>query len=148
MSGNSFGKSFVVTSFGESHGSAIGCIVDGCPPGLALSEADLQQDLDLSDPDEWTDILDEFEDLGEEYADAEPVGLLAHERELEPAAVESRVLEQSIAKPVAWERTAHLLIDFGITIIVQIRESDRVSFLQMPETGNHGDVFERGSTLV
>jgi hypothetical protein len=46
MSGNSFGKSFVVTSFGESHGPAIGGIVDGCPPGLPLSEADLQHDLD------------------------------------------------------------------------------------------------------
>jgi chorismate synthase len=50
MSGNSFGKSFVVTSFGESHGSAIGCIVDGCPPGLELCEADLQQDLDRRKP--------------------------------------------------------------------------------------------------
>ena len=50
MSGNSFGKSFVVTSFGESHGSAIGCIVDGCPPGLELDEADLQRDLDRRKP--------------------------------------------------------------------------------------------------
>lgn len=50
MSGNSFGKLFVVTSFGESHGAAIGCIVDGCPPGLALSEADLQVDLDRRKP--------------------------------------------------------------------------------------------------
>ncbi|MCP4878153.1 MAG: chorismate synthase [Gammaproteobacteria bacterium] len=50
MSGNSFGKSFVVTSFGESHGSAIGCIVDGCPPGLELSESDLQEDLDRRKP--------------------------------------------------------------------------------------------------
>ncbi len=50
MSGNSIGKSFVVTSFGESHGSAIGCIVDGCPPGLELSEADLQRDLDRRKP--------------------------------------------------------------------------------------------------
>ena len=50
MSGNSFGKLFVVTSFGESHGPAIGCIVDGCPPGLALSEADLQDDLDRRKP--------------------------------------------------------------------------------------------------
>ena len=50
MSGNSFGKSFVVTSFGESHGSAIGCIVDGCPPGLALDESDLQGDLDRRKP--------------------------------------------------------------------------------------------------
>ena len=50
MSGNSFGKSFVVTSFGESHGSAIGCVVDGCPPGLELDESDLQQDLDRRKP--------------------------------------------------------------------------------------------------
>jgi chorismate synthase len=46
VSGNSFGKSFVVTSFGESHGPALGCVVDGCPPGLPLSEADLQPDID------------------------------------------------------------------------------------------------------
>ncbi len=50
MSGNSFGKLFTVTSFGESHGPAIGCIVDGCPPGLALTEADLQGDLDRRRP--------------------------------------------------------------------------------------------------
>lgn len=50
MSGNSFGKLFVVTSFGESHGAAIGCIVDGCPPGLSLTEADLQGDLDRRKP--------------------------------------------------------------------------------------------------
>jgi len=50
MSGNSFGKIFTVTTFGESHGPALGCIVDGCPPGLELSEADLQQDLDRRKP--------------------------------------------------------------------------------------------------
>ena len=50
MSGNSIGKLFTVTTFGESHGPAIGCIVDGCPPGLALSEADLQGDLDRRKP--------------------------------------------------------------------------------------------------
>ncbi len=50
MSGNSIGKLFTVTGFGESHGPAIGCIVDGCPPGLELSEADLQQDLDRRKP--------------------------------------------------------------------------------------------------
>src|SRR5579862_5665943 len=46
MSGNTIGKLFTVTTFGESHGPALGCIVDGCPPGLALSEADLQPDVD------------------------------------------------------------------------------------------------------
>jgi len=50
MSGNTIGKLFTVTSFGESHGPAIGCIVDGCPPGLALTEADLQEDLDRRKP--------------------------------------------------------------------------------------------------
>src|SRR5579862_8538398 len=46
MSGNTIGRLFSVTTFGESHGAAMGCIVDGCPPGLELSEADLQQDVD------------------------------------------------------------------------------------------------------
>jgi len=46
MSGNTIGKLFTVTTFGESHGPALGCIVDGCPPGLAISEADLQPDID------------------------------------------------------------------------------------------------------
>lgn len=50
MSGNSFGKLFTVTSFGESHGPALGCIIDGCPPGLELSEADMQRDLDRRKP--------------------------------------------------------------------------------------------------
>ena len=50
MSGNSFGTLFCVTSFGESHGPAIGCVVDGCPPGLALTEADIQHELDRRRP--------------------------------------------------------------------------------------------------
>jgi len=50
MSGNTFGRSFSVTSFGESHGPAIGCVVDGCPPNLELTEADIQRDLDRRRP--------------------------------------------------------------------------------------------------
>ncbi|SDY16043.1 chorismate synthase [Collimonas sp. OK242] len=50
MPGNTFGSLFSVTNFGESHGPAIGCIVDGCPPGLELSEADIQPDLDRRKP--------------------------------------------------------------------------------------------------
>ncbi len=50
MSGNTFGHLFSVTSFGESHGPAIGCVVDGCPPGLAISEADIQPELDRRRP--------------------------------------------------------------------------------------------------
>jgi chorismate synthase len=50
MSGNTFGKLFTVTSFGESHGLALGAIVDGCPPGIPLTEEDLQADLDRRKP--------------------------------------------------------------------------------------------------
>lgn len=50
MSGNTFGRLFTVTTFGESHGAALGAIVDGCPPGLPLSEADIQPDLDRRRP--------------------------------------------------------------------------------------------------
>lgn len=50
MSGNTFGTLFTVTSFGESHGAAIGCVVDGCPPGLTISEADIQAELDRRKP--------------------------------------------------------------------------------------------------
>ena len=50
MSGNTFGNLFAVTNFGESHGPAIGCVIDGCPPGMDLSEADIQRDLDRRRP--------------------------------------------------------------------------------------------------
>ena len=50
MSGNSFGNSFVVTTFGESHGLALGCVIDGCPPGLDLSKEDIQSELDKRKP--------------------------------------------------------------------------------------------------
>ena len=50
MSGSTLGKLFCVTVFGESHGPAIGCVVDGCPPGMALDAADIQHDLDRRKP--------------------------------------------------------------------------------------------------
>lgn len=50
MSGNTIGKLFCVTTFGESHGLAIGCVIDGCPPGMPLSEADIQPELDRRKP--------------------------------------------------------------------------------------------------
>jgi chorismate synthase len=50
MSGNSFGKLFTVTSFGESHGPALGCVIDGCPPGMELTEVDMQRDLNRRKP--------------------------------------------------------------------------------------------------
>ena len=50
MSGNTFGKIFCLTSFGESHGKALGCVIDGCPPGLKIDESDIQKDLDRRKP--------------------------------------------------------------------------------------------------
>jgi chorismate synthase len=50
VSGNSIGQQFTVTTFGESHGAALGAVVDGCPPGMALCEEDLQKDLDRRKP--------------------------------------------------------------------------------------------------
>ena len=50
MSGNTFGELFKVTSFGESHGKALGCIIDGCPPKIELCEADIQSELNRRKP--------------------------------------------------------------------------------------------------
>ena len=50
MSGNTIGKNFSVTTFGESHGVALGCVIDGCPPGIEISEKDIQVELDLRKP--------------------------------------------------------------------------------------------------
>ena len=50
MSGNTIGKLFTLTTFGESHGPSLGCIIDGCPPGLFISEKDIQFDLDRRKP--------------------------------------------------------------------------------------------------
>lgn len=62
MAGNTWGQAFTVTSFGESHGPAIGCVVDGCPPGLALAEADLQIDLDRRKPGQSQHVTQRRED--------------------------------------------------------------------------------------
>ena len=62
MSGNTLGLIFSVTSFGESHGPAIGCVVDGCPPGLALTEADIQIDLDRRKPGSSRHVTQRRED--------------------------------------------------------------------------------------
>ncbi len=86
MSGNSIGKLFTVTSFGESHGAAIGCIVDGCPPGFELSAADIQPDLDRRKPGTSRHTTqrreaDEVEILSgvfEGKTTGTPIGLLIH----------------------------------------------------------------------
>ncbi len=65
MAGNTFGKTFTVTTFGESHGPSIGAIVDGCPPGLPLNESDLQHDLDRRRPGQskYTTQRDEADEV-------------------------------------------------------------------------------------
>jgi chorismate synthase len=86
MSGNTFGKLFCVTSFGESHGPAIGCVVDGCPPGLALEEEDIQAQLERRrpgksrhtsqrrEPDEVQILSGVFEG----HTTGTPIGLVIH----------------------------------------------------------------------
>lgn len=84
MSGNSFGSLFRFSSFGESHGPAIGCVVDGCPPGLALSAADIQRELDRRKPGtsrhvtqrRESDIVEILSGVFEGKTTGTPIGLL------------------------------------------------------------------------
>ena len=89
MSGNSFGKLFTVTTYGESHGRALGCVVDGCPPGMKLDEADIQADLERrrpgksrhttqrSEPDQVQILSGTFEGL----TTGTPIGLLIENKD-------------------------------------------------------------------
>ena len=84
MSGNSIGKSFVVTTFGESHGPAMGCIIDGCPPGIEIDESIIQDDLDRRKPgsNEYTtkrkedDKVEILSGVFEGKTTGTPIGLL------------------------------------------------------------------------
>jgi chorismate synthase len=84
MSGNTLGTLFRVTNFGESHGPAIGCVVDGCPPGLALSEADIQLELDRRRPGtsrhvtqrQESDRVEILSGVFEGHTTGTPIGLL------------------------------------------------------------------------
>ncbi len=86
MSGNSIGKLFTVTTFGESHGPALGCIVDGCPPGLELSAVDLQRDLDRRRPGQSRhttqrrepDRVEILSGIFDGRTTGTPIGLLIH----------------------------------------------------------------------
>ena len=84
MAGNSIGQLFKVTSFGESHGPALGCTVDGCPPGLPLTTADLQRDLDRRKPGQSryttqrreADEVEILSGVFEDKTTGTPIGLL------------------------------------------------------------------------
>jgi chorismate synthase len=86
VSGNSIGQNFVVTTFGESHGVALGCIVDGCPPGMELDETDIQADLDRRRPGtsrhttqrKEPDQVEILSGVFEGKTTGTPIGLLIH----------------------------------------------------------------------
>lgn len=93
MPGNSFGQLFRITTFGESHGEAIGVIVDGCPPGLALSEKDIQPDLDRRKPGQSTitsprkeaDTIRILSGVFEGKTTGTPIMLIAYNKDARPA---------------------------------------------------------------
>ena len=86
MSGNSFGRLFTVTTFGESHGPAMGCVVDGCPPGMSLCEGDIQADLERRRPGksrhttqrQEADQVQILSGVFEGLTTGTPIGLLIH----------------------------------------------------------------------
>lgn len=92
MSGNTFGKLFTLTTFGESHGTALGGIVDGCPPGLSLNEADIQRDLDRRKPGQSkyttqrreSDTVQILSGVFEEKTLGTPIGLLIRNEDQRP----------------------------------------------------------------
>jgi len=89
MSGNTLGQNFRVTTFGESHGIALGCIIDGCPPGMDLCEADIQQELDRRKPGTSKHATARREDdevqilsgVFEGKTTGTPIGLLIHNKD-------------------------------------------------------------------
>ena len=89
MAGNSFGELFKITTFGESHGGAVGVVVDGCPPGLAISGADIQQQLDrrkpgqsdITTPRKEEDTIHILSGVFEGYSTGTPIMLLAYNKD-------------------------------------------------------------------
>src|SRR5574341_1768641 len=92
MSGNTFGLLYCVSSFGESHGPAYGGVVDGCPPGLELSAADLQRELDRRKPGSSrhvtqrreTDAVEILSGLHEGKTTGTPIGFLVRNEDARP----------------------------------------------------------------
>jgi chorismate synthase len=90
--GNSFGQLFRITSFGESHGGAVGCIVDGCPPGIKISEAEIQVELDrrkpgqshITTPRSEADEISILSGVFEGVTTGTPILLLAHNKDMRP----------------------------------------------------------------
>ncbi len=92
MPGNSFGQLFKITSFGESHGGAVGCVVDGCPPKVAITEAEIQKDLDrrkpgqskITSPRKETDDVHILSGVFNGKTTGTPILLLCYNRDMKP----------------------------------------------------------------
>lgn len=92
MPGNSFGQLFKITTFGESHGGCVGCVVDGCPPGLEISEAEIQSELDrrkpgqsaITSPRKEADVIHILSGVFEGATTGTPILLLAYNGDMRP----------------------------------------------------------------
>ncbi len=93
MPGNSFGKQFRITSFGESHGGAVGCVIDGCPPGLEITEKDIQEELDrrrpgqsdITTPRKESDTIEILSGVFEGQTTGTPIALMANNKDARSA---------------------------------------------------------------
>ncbi len=93
MSGNTFGKLFRVTSFGESHGKAVGCVIDGCPAGMELDEADIQKELDRRKPGQSAvttqrredDVCEIISGTFEGKTTGAPIAIIVHNKGADPS---------------------------------------------------------------
>ncbi len=92
MAGNTFGQLFRITTFGESHGGSVGCVVDGCPPGIKITEAEIQKELDrrkpgqssITTPRKEQDEISILSGVYEGVTTGTPILLLAHNKDIRP----------------------------------------------------------------
>src|SRR5579859_1662802 len=92
MAGNSFGQLFRITTFGESHGGAVGCVIDGCPPGIAISAKEIQKEMDrrkpgqsaITTPRKEEDKIHIFSGFFEGKTTGTPILLLAYNADMKP----------------------------------------------------------------
>ena len=92
MAGNTFGQLFRVTTFGESHGGAVGCVVDGCPPGLKISVEDIQKELDrrrpgqskITSPRKEDDKIEILSGIFEGKTTGTPIMMMAKNKDARP----------------------------------------------------------------
>ena len=96
MAGNTFGQLFRVTTFGESHGGAVGCVVDGCPPGLEISVEDIQKDLDrrrpgqsqITSPRKEEDKIEILSGVFEGKTTGTPISMIIHNKDVDSSKYE------------------------------------------------------------